>query len=127
MMSVGPGWRPTLHGGSLMKHVVNLTDHLLERGRIFQRLGRRRDAVRTLTRLSGFRCLPPQTAEEAQATLADLSLAARRFRRARRHLAAALAHRPGHAPHHYHMGRACQADGRGDLTRALEHYRRAIE
>jgi len=106
--------------------VVNLTAHLLERGRHLRRLGRTADAVRTLNRLAGFRELPPPTAEETQALLGEMHLGERNYRRARRHLTAALCHRPGHALRHRHMAAACHADGSGDARRALHHYRRAI-
>jgi tetratricopeptide (TPR) repeat protein len=109
-----------------MKHIVPLTDHLLQRARIFQRLGRTEDARRTFLRLAGLRSLPAATAEETQASLADICLKRRRYRQARRHLTAALGHRADHAPHHHRMGQACQADGHGDLRRALEHYRKAL-
>ncbi len=51
----------------------------------------------------------------------------RKYRRARRCLAAALAHRPDNARYHLLMATALQADDRGDLQRADEHYLRSLE
>jgi tetratricopeptide (TPR) repeat protein len=116
-----------LHGGSHMTRILNLVDHLLADGQRKLAMGRTHEGVRILTRLTGLRSLPAPAAEEAQARLAEVHLRQRRFRRARRHLTAALLHNPDHAEHHYQMARACQADGRGDLLRAADHYRRALE
>jgi tetratricopeptide (TPR) repeat protein len=110
-----------------MTPTLSLIEHLLGEGRKFQRLGRPQEALHALGRLVALRELPCEVAEEAQARLADLCLGRRRFRRARRHLTAALLHNPDHAPHHLALARACHADGRGDLKRALAHYRRALE
>jgi tetratricopeptide (TPR) repeat protein len=110
-----------------MKATVNLFDHLLRQGRQFQALRRHRDALRVFEVLAEFRQLPPHIAEQTQVHLAQLHLKARRFKRARRHLAAALSHRPECARYHYLMGAACHAGPEGDRGRAAEHYRRALE
>jgi tetratricopeptide (TPR) repeat protein len=110
-----------------MHPTLNLVDRVLAMGRRYQELGRHRDAVRLYTRLSGFRELPADAAEETQARLAEIHLKRRRFLQARRHLTAALRHRPDSARYHYLMAAALQADDRGDLDRAAEHYRKAVE
>jgi tetratricopeptide (TPR) repeat protein len=110
-----------------MKATVNLFDHLLRQGKQFQALRRHRDALRVFEVLAGFRQLPPHIAEQTQVHLAELHLKARRFKRARRHLAAALDHQPECARYHYLMGAACHAEPEGDRGRATEHYRRALE
>jgi tetratricopeptide (TPR) repeat protein len=110
-----------------MHVTINLFDHLLETGRRYQEVGRHQDAVRVLTRLSSFRQVPAEVAEEAQARLGELHLKRRKFARARRHLTAALRHRPNEARYHHLMGRACQEEDRGDLERATKHYRRSLE
>ncbi len=110
-----------------MTITLNLVDHLLALGRKYQEVGRFTDAEGVLGRLAGFRELPADAAEEAQARLAELHLRRRKYGRARRCLAAALAHRPDCARHHLLMATALQADDRGDLQRADEHYRRSLE
>jgi tetratricopeptide (TPR) repeat protein len=110
-----------------MNTTLNLVDHLLALGRRYQELGRHRDALRLLTRLSGFRELPAGAAEETQARLAEIHLKRRRFVRARRCLTAALRHQPACARYHHLMGNAVQAEDRGNLERAAEHYRRSLE
>jgi Tfp pilus assembly protein PilF len=110
-----------------MSKTLNLADSLLAMGRKFQDLGRDYDARQVLGKLAAFRELPPQVAEETQVRLAELHLKHRRFRRARRHLTAALAHQPDHARYHYLLAGALNSDERGDLRSAAEHYRRSLE
>lgn len=110
-----------------MNPTLNLVDHLLSLGRRYHDLGRIRDALRVLARLAAFRELPAAAAEEAQARLAEILIKRRKFRRARRHLAAALRHSPGSARYHYLMATSVRAEDRGDLKRAAEHYRRSLE
>jgi tetratricopeptide (TPR) repeat protein len=109
-----------------MHVAINLFDHLLETGRRSQEMGRHRDALAALTRLSSFLDVPAEIAEEAQARLGELHLKRRKFVRARRHLTAALRHRPDDARYHHLMGQACQEEDRGDLERAAKHYRRSL-
>jgi tetratricopeptide (TPR) repeat protein len=110
-----------------MSITLNLVEHLLAAGRKFQELGRTLDALRILTQLTGFRELPGQAAEEAQARLAEIQIKRRKYPRARRHLTAALRHKPDNARYHYMMGQACLAEGRGDAQRADEHFRRSLD
>ena len=110
-----------------MTTTLNLVDHLLSLGRNYQEVGRFTDAEGVLGRLARFRELPADAAEETQARLAELHLRRRKYARARRCLAAALAHRPDSARYHLLMATALQADERGDLNRADEHYRRSLE
>ncbi len=110
-----------------MTTTLNLVDHLLALGRKYQEIGRFTDAEGVLGRLAGFGELPAAAAEETQARLAELHLRRRKYGRARRCLAAALAHRPDSARYHLLLATALQADDRGDLQRADEHYRRSLE
>ncbi len=109
-----------------MTTTLNLVDHLLSLGRKYQEVGRFADAEGVLGKLAGFRELPAAAAEETQARLAELHLRRRRYGRARRCLSAALVHRPDSARYHLLMAQALQADDRGDLQRADEHYRRSL-
>ena len=106
---------------------LNLVDHLLTNASRCQEQGRLREAVRLLTRLAGFRELPADAAEQTQARLADLQLKRRKFKRARRHFAAALQHAPDEARYHYGMAAALAHDSEADLERAADHYRRSLE
>jgi Tfp pilus assembly protein PilF len=105
---------------------LNLVDRALALGRRYQEVGRHRDAAAILTRLSHFRYLPAEAAEETQARLAELCLQRRKHKQARRHLTAALRHQPDNARYHYLLAAALHADD-ADLPRAAEHYRRALE
>lgn len=109
-----------------MHATLNLVEHVLAMGRRYQEVGRHRDAVRALTRLSGFGELPAEAAEETQARLAEIHLKRRRFARARRHLAAALQYRPDSARYHFLMATALQSDDVGNLDRAADHFRHAL-
>jgi Tfp pilus assembly protein PilF len=110
-----------------MTATLNLFDHVLAMGRRYQDAGRTSDAVRVLGRLASFGEVPAATAEETQIRLAELQLKRRKFARARRHLATALTYQPDSARLNHLMATATQADDRGDLDRASEYFRRAIE
>lgn len=110
-----------------MSRTLNLVDHLLSHGRNLQRLGRSHDALRVLHRLAGLQELPPEAAEETQLRLAELALERRKYRRARRHLTAALAYQPDSARYHFLMATAADAEDTGDPRRAARHYRRALQ
>jgi tetratricopeptide (TPR) repeat protein len=110
-----------------MSITLNLVDHLLILGRRHQELGRVHDAVRVLSRLSGFRDLPGEAAEEVQVRLAELCMKRRRYAKARRHLTAALRHQPDSARYHYLMAKAALAEDRGDMERASDHFCRSLE
>jgi Tfp pilus assembly protein PilF len=110
-----------------MNPTLNLVDHLLAMGRKYQELGRHRDALSLFTRLSGFRELPAAAAEETQVCLAELNLKRRKYKRARRHLVVALRYQPDNSRYHYLLATSLQAEDRGNLERAAEHYRIALE
>jgi tetratricopeptide (TPR) repeat protein len=108
--------------------MLNLSDRLLAMGRNFQRLGRHHDALKILSHLAGFHELPAKVAEETQHRLAELQMRRGKFRRARRHLAAALLHRPESARYHWLMARSLADDKRhGDAQRAADHYRKSLQ
>jgi Tfp pilus assembly protein PilF len=110
-----------------MSITINLVEHLLSLGRKFQEMGRTADALQTLYRLSRFKELPSAVAEEIQYRLGQMHLNARRFKRARRHLLAAIRHQPDFAEYHFLFARALRADDQGDLDRAARFYRRALQ
>jgi tetratricopeptide (TPR) repeat protein len=110
-----------------MSRTLKLVDRLLAVGRNYQELGRHHDAYQILKRLAGFGELPGAVAEETQVRLAEIWLHRRKYRRARRHLTAALVHRPDCARYHYLMAGALAADERIDRQRAAEHYRKSLD
>src|SRR5205823_2015918 len=110
-----------------MSRMLNLVDALLSKGQRLQALGREQEALHILKTLSGFRELPGEAAEMTQAVLAEMYLERGRYHKARRHLTAALRHRPDCARYHFLMATALRADGHGDAERAAEHYRRSLE
>jgi tetratricopeptide (TPR) repeat protein len=111
----------------MMSTTLNLVEHLLNRGRFFQQLGRSHDALRILSRLGAFRELPPAVAEETRFRLGELLLGRRKYHKARRHLAVALCYGPENARCHFLMARALEGGRDGDRERAAEHYRKALE
>jgi Flp pilus assembly protein TadD len=109
-----------------MTITLSLVEQLLVRACRCQELGRTADALAQLTHLASLTDLAPDIAEEVQARLGELHLKRRRFRTARRHLLAALAFDPDNPRYHRLLGWAEANDPRGDLGRALRHYRRAL-
>src|SRR5262249_32379920 len=109
-----------------MSTTLHFIDQLLSSARNLQRYGREYDALRILRRLAGLRNLPADAAEETQSRLGEIYLNQRRYRQARRHLAAALRYQPDHAGYHYLMARADYAEDTGDPLQPAEHYRRSL-
>jgi tetratricopeptide (TPR) repeat protein len=110
-----------------MSRTLNLVDGLLLRGRARQQFGRVQDAFSIFSRLTGFRELPRDVAEEAQQRLGEIELGRKRYRRACRHLAAALRFDPDNARTHRLLASALRARGEGHWDDAARHYRRALE
>ncbi len=108
-----------------MSKMLNLADRLLALGRSLHKLGRDHDAVAALTRLAAFPALPRHVAEEVHSRLGELYLGLKKYRRARRHVALALAQQPDHP--HYHFLLAGLLERAGDLDAAGNHYRKSLE
>lgn len=109
-----------------MSRKLNLVDCMLTRSRQLQTHGLGSQATTLLQKLSNFRDLPPDVAEESQYRLAELALERREYKQARRHLAVALAYQPEEASYHYLMAVAIEDDPDSDKARAGRRYRRAI-
>jgi tetratricopeptide (TPR) repeat protein len=107
--------------------MLNLAEGLLWMGRTQQQLGRTRDALTILSRLTRFRELPPGVAEETQARLGEIQLQRKRFRRAGRHFTVALRYDPDNARYHQLLAASLRDQGKEQYERAAEHYRRALE
>jgi tetratricopeptide (TPR) repeat protein len=116
-----------LHGGTIMSMMLNLVDRLLAMGCNYQQLGRTQDALDAFHRLTHFRELPAEVAEQVQVHLAELYLRRRKYKRACRHLLAALGYQPDHPRYHHLLGQALEGRDRGPSERALESYRRSLQ
>jgi tetratricopeptide (TPR) repeat protein len=116
-----------LHGGSVMMPTLNLVEGVLAMGRRYQEVGRHREAAAVFTRLSHFRYLPADAAEETQARLAEIHLKRRKYKHARRHLTAALRYQPDNARYHYLLATALCAEDGADLRLAGEHFSRVLQ
>jgi tetratricopeptide (TPR) repeat protein len=110
-----------------MSKTLNLVDTVLAHARNLHNLGVEDRARRALDRLAALRELEPEVAEEVQSRLAEILFQRGKFRRARRHLQAALAYQPDNPHYHHLMASAVEADVHCTPDRALEHWRRALE
>ena len=110
-----------------MSTTLNLVRHLLAQARHFQELGLDFEALRILQCLGKIDNLPAEAAEEAQQRLGTIRLERHQYKKARRHFAAALSHRPGNAEYHFCLGRATQGENHTDAKRTLDHLARAVE
>jgi tetratricopeptide (TPR) repeat protein len=110
-----------------MSRTLNLCEHLLYEARRFWTLGVDRRALRIFSHLAALPDLPSDMAEETQLRLAELSLKQRKFAKARRHLAVALALEPANPESHYQLASSHADDSRGDRKLALRHFRRSLE
>jgi Tfp pilus assembly protein PilF len=109
-----------------MSFGLNLVEQQLLRARRCQQIGRPADALAHLTHLACFAELPASIAEEVQARLGELHLKRRLFRKARRHLLAALAFDPDNPRYHRLLALALTSEPGSNLGRAWRHYRRAL-
>lgn len=110
-----------------MSKTLKLIDHLFARGCRLHELCRNNDAFPILQRLSRFQKLPSEVAEQTQVRLAEIYLARKQFRAARRCLTVALRHAPLNARYHYLMAVAIESDEHGDPARAMSCYRRSLK
>jgi Tfp pilus assembly protein PilF len=110
-----------------MSRTLNLVDRLLTLGRHFQEIGRERDALQVLGRLSDLKGLPADVAEETHVRLAEMNLRGHDYRAAQRNLGAAIRYNPENARYHYWLATAFDADDDSNPERAREHYERSLE
>jgi tetratricopeptide (TPR) repeat protein len=110
-----------------MSRTLNLIDILLTTGRQLFLMGRFTEALEPLTKLCGFAKLPDHVNEELQSLTAEIALQQKRYKDARRHLAAAIALRPLKAEYCHLMAIAIEEDIQADRDRALMYYARAVE
>ena len=110
-----------------MNQSINLQDQLLSQGRRLLFLGRRADARRRLDKLLAFPEVPENQRVEAHQLLADIHLDVQCYRKARRHLLAALGLRPDCATTHYRLAVVLDLDPDMDPKRSAKHFRKALE
>jgi tetratricopeptide (TPR) repeat protein len=106
---------------------INLLERLLSQGRRLLELGRRGDARRRLEKLLAFQEAPAEMRVEAHRLMADLHLDGQCYRKARRHLLAALGLAPDTAETHYQLGVAFDLDPNIEPKRAARHFKKAVE
>lgn len=110
-----------------MSKTLNLADCLLATARTLHQNGQHQRALDLLTRLSRLRDLSDDVTEEMHALLGEVYFKQDRFRKARRHLTAALIYRPSSADYHFRMAQAIEVDPDARPERARCFYRRALE
>lgn len=110
-----------------MTATLNLNECLLSMARDAQQQGRTRDARNILNRLVKFHDLPRPVAEQAHARLAEVLVADRQYRKARRHLAVLMCLKPSDARYFYQFAVALHRDPKGDQHRAAKYYHQALE
>jgi len=103
-----------------------LADYFLSRSRLMLQVGRQRSARRLLRRLTNHPDFAPRTRAEAHRRLSEIDLAAGRFRRARRHLVAAIRLRRHADELYFEYARVIEADPNGDARRAVSALRVAV-
>src|SRR5262249_13658446 len=109
------------------RRTLKFIDGLTARARDLHSAGFIHEATRLLQRLAGFRALPAAQAQEVHRRLGEIRLQRGQYAKARRHLAAAVAHQPFHADAHHLLASATQCDEKANPHDALEHLRRAVE
>lgn len=109
-----------------MSRTLPLVESLLALARNFQHVGRDREAIDLFRRLTTFRELTPAVAEEVHSRLAELHGKRANFRKARRHLTAALTLQPLNADYHHRLALLIESDSDASLDRAGYHYRQAV-
>ncbi len=125
------GRKPThlnpLHGGSTMNPSINLLDRLLSQGRRLVFMGRFIEGRRRLEKLLAFPEVPAHQRIEAHQLLADVHIDSQCYRKARRHLLAALGLQPGCAETHYRVAVTLDLDPDVEPKKAAKHFRKALE
>ncbi len=110
-----------------MSRKLPLAERALAMGRDCLQFGQGQKALRILGNLARFRDLPSDLAEDIQVLMAEAYLRYQKYTQARRHLQAALAHRPDCAHYHHLMAMAIDQDETGNPRKALHHYAQAVD
>ena len=110
-----------------MNPSINLLDRLLSQGRRLLFMGRRIEARRRLEKLLALPEVSESQRIEAHQLLADIHLDVQCYRKARRHLVAALGLRPNCADTLYRLAVTLDLDPGADPKRSAKYYRKALE
>lgn len=109
-----------------MSKTLNLVQILLRRARTCHDLGLHDQAKDLFERLSTFRSLPADVAEETQLRLAELCAAEDDSFKERQHLTCALAQQPNNPEYHFRLAKAYLSDADVPEEKALPHLRAAL-
>jgi tetratricopeptide (TPR) repeat protein len=107
-----------------MSKTLNLVRVLLRQAQSCHDLGLDAEAKRRFERLSAFRSLPADVAEETQVRLSEICRDEDDTFKERQHLAGALAQQPNNPEYHFRMAQAYEADAHDDKARL--HLRAAL-
>jgi Tfp pilus assembly protein PilF len=110
-----------------MTNRLNLHRSLLERGRTLADAGFDREAMSVLEHLSRNEAVDPNTAETAEAALADICLRHGDYQNARRHIQLALVRNPLDPNYHRTLANILDANEDTNHKRTESHYRLAAE
>jgi tetratricopeptide (TPR) repeat protein len=110
-----------------MNQTINLVDRLLSQGRQLAFMGRSVEARRRLDKLLAFPDVPVAQRVEAHQLLADIHIDGQCYRKARRHLLAALGLQPECAETHYRLAVTLDLDPEVEPKKAARHFRKALE
>lgn len=110
-----------------MNTTINLLDRLLTQGRRLVFMGRYVEARRRLDKLLAFPDVAVAQRVEAHLLLADIHVDGQCYRKARRHLLAALGLQPDCAETHYRLAVTLDLDPDVEPKKAAKHFRKALE
>ncbi len=110
-----------------MEPSINLLDRLMAQSQRLLEMGRRVDARRRLDKLLAIPDAPPALRVEAHRLLADIHLDNQSYRKARRHLLAALGLCPESAETHYQLAVVLDLEPDMSPKRAYKYFRKALE
>jgi len=110
-----------------MTSSINLIDRLIAQSRRLVFMGRRVEARRRLDKLLAFPEVPADIRVEAHRLLAEIHLDSQCYRKARRHLLAALGLQPESAEIHYQLATVLDLEPDMPPKRASRYFRKALE
>jgi len=110
-----------------MNAAINLIDHLMSQSRRLVYMGRRVEARRRLDKVLAFPEVSANLRVEAHRLLAEIHLDSQCYRKARRHLLAALGLDPESAEIHFQLATVLDLEPDMPPKRAAKYFRKALE
>ncbi len=110
-----------------MDSLINLLENVLAQGRRLYQQGHFKEARRRLDKLLAYPEVPVSSRVEAHEILAEIYFELQCYRKARRHLLAALGLQPTKADLNYRLAHILANDTSVDPRKSVKYYRRAIE